>query len=395
MDTTLESPKRSTTPALPDPEEEISAPAQAGAVGPRASWPFSLDTIQQAMSPYNARAKQALIAAFRWCNDLAHPVDRRDFAPRVGINENTLYKIYMGKYRYPEDHAKAGQIIHPKEEFVARIEKWLALEKKRFSMGETEIVQTPTLKSAVTLCNLVRESQTIGFVVGPSHIGKTWALRDFYTPNNNHGRTIYVRLEAASGLGGMVRAIAGAMGISPKGNTQELIHRIKNGLTKDMLLILDECHLLAHTYRKGSFFNCMEVIRELHDVKGVGIVLSFTVLDDVTAAKQKELQQIWRRAIHKLNLPAMPTIEDLTAILEHNGLKFPDKDLEIKIGGITEKPRELLRQLARSEALKAITERIRYARNLAKKADKPVSWAYFIEAHLRIAKQADPAKDWV
>lgn len=369
----------------------------------RASWPFSLDTIQQTMSPYAPRSRQALINAFLWCTDPLHPVDKKDFAARVDSSDNTIYKIYLGKYRYPEGTPKAGQIIHPNENLIKGIEDFSALEKKRFWAGTTQLVITPTLKQIVTLCDLARESQTICFLVGPSHIGKTWATELHYAPENNHGRTIYTRMEAASGLGGMVRAMAKTLSISPKGNTTDLIHRIKNAVTKDMLWILDEVHLLAHTYRKGSFHNCMEVIREIHDVKKMGFVLSFTILDEVKAASQKELQQLWRRGVHKLILPNMPTVGDLTAILEHNGLEFPSADLKVEVRfkdadgksqTIVEKPRELLRQIAKTEALLAVTERLRYARKLAKKSGKPMDWPHFINAHLLISKQSQPPEDW-
>lgn len=374
----------------------------------RASWPFSLDTIQATMAPYAPRTKQALIAAFLWCNDVAHPVDMKEFAVKVDSNKNTLYKIYTGRYRYPamnggKVHEKAGQIIHPPEKLVKAIEDFLSLSKKRFMAGNTALVITPTLESIVKLCDLARESQTICVLVGPSHIGKTWALERHYTPNNNHGRTIYVRMDAASGLGGMVRALAVALGISPKGNTADLIHRIENAITSDMLIILDEMSLLAHTYRMGSFFNCIEVLRQIHDKKKCGMVWCFTQIKDFMDHRDKELQQAWRRGVHKLTLPDMPTIKDLTAILEHNGLSFPAKEMKVEVHfkddegkrkTIVEKPYELLRQIAKDEALLAVTERIRYARKLAKKAGKPIDWTFFINAHLLIAKQAKPTNDW-
>src|SRR5581483_4395198 len=121
----------------------------AGSVGPRASWPFSLDTIQKTMAPYEARAKQALIGAFLWCNDNAHPMHMVEFAEKVGSNKNTLYKIYTGRYRYADGHAKAGQIIHPKEKLIKAIEDFLSLAKKRFLAGNTALVITPTLESIV------------------------------------------------------------------------------------------------------------------------------------------------------------------------------------------------------------------------------------------------------
>jgi DNA transposition AAA+ family ATPase len=262
----------------------------------------------------------------------------------------------------------------------------------------TEFVLTPTARKIFTACDLARESRTAVFVWGPSHIGKTWAVERYYAPRNNHGRTIYARMHAACGLNGMVRAIAEAMGVSAHGSRAEMIRRIKDVLAADVLLILDECHLLAHTYRAGSFHNCMEVIRELHDHARCGLVLIFTLLDRVKAASQKELQQLWRRGVHKVQLASMPTKGDVAAILEHNGLKFPERALVIPVRAgremLEERPYEILRQLAREEALLAITERIRYARKLASKANEKLGWEHFVDAHLRIAKNAEQEGEW-
>lgn len=364
----------------------------------RASWQFSLDDIRANIAPYNPDAKSALISAFLWCIDPKHPVAKPEFARRVGSSDNTIYKLYSGKYLHPESGEKMG----PSAELVRNINKFLDLEKERFQSGETQLVITPTLKKIVTACELARESNSIVFVVGPSHVGKTWAMERHYTPNNNHGRTIYTRLQAASGLGGMVRRMAESCGVSPKGNTADLVAAIKNAVSQDMLWIIDEVHLLAHTYRAGSFHNCMEVIREIHDETRMGMVLSFTLLDQVKAASQKELQQLWRRGVHKVMLPAMPTKGDLAAILQHNGLDFPDRDFKLSItfrdgskrATIEECPYEILRQVSKNEALLAITERLRYARKLANKADEKLDWKHFVTAHLLIAKQSEQETEW-
>ncbi len=354
----------------------------------RASWNFSIDDVRQNIAQYPADAKDVLISAFLWCIDPRHPMAKPDFARRVGASDNLLYKLYTGKYRSPDNEQLA-----PAPELIKAIQHFLTLEKERFESGENQFVVTPTAKKLFTAAELARESQSIVFVWGPSHIGKTWAL-EYHTAANNHGRTIYSRLEAASGLGGMVRRIATDIGISDNSNTAALVGRIKNGLTPETLLILDECHLLSYTYRKGSFHNCMEVIREIHDKTKCGLLLCFTLLDDVRAASQKELQQLWRRGVHKVPLPLMPTKADLAAILQHNGIAFPASADQVTVGGQTEKPYEVLRQLAKTEGLKAITERLRYGRKLAHKAGEKLDWNHVINAHLRIAKQAEQEGEW-
>jgi DNA transposition AAA+ family ATPase len=384
-----------------EPSAVVAIPSNNAGVTIRSSWNFSVDNIRSDCARYDNEAKDALISAFLWCNDPRHPLSKPDFARRIGASDNLLYKLYTGKYRGPN-----GEQLEPSPELIKSIRQFLALEKERFEAGETTFVATPTAKKIGTACELARESQSIVFLWGPSHIGKTWAL-EHHAAMNNHGRTIYSRLEAASGLGGMVRRIAHDIGISDNSNTASLITRIKRGLTPETLLILDEVHLLAYTYRKGSFHNCMEVIREIHDSTKSGVVLCFTILDDVKAASQKELQQLWRRGVHKVPLPVMPTKGDIATILADVNLPFPARDisLTVQMDGVndngkrikvqvTEKPYEILRQLARHEGLKAITERIRYGRKLASRAGTDLGWAHVIEAHLLIQKQATQEGEW-
>ena len=193
----------------------------------------------------------------------------------------------------------------------------------------------------------------------------------------------------------MMRTIASACGISAsKDSTESLKDRIKNALASDTILILDEMHLLKHTYRLNSFFSCVEDIRRIYDFKRCGMVLCWTNLEDLKNASQGELVQIWRRGVHKVALPVMPTKGDIEAILKHHGLEFPDKKLDVTVGGVTDFPYEILRQQARNQGLKAITERLRYAQKLAAKKDGKVGWSNFVDAHLRIEKQALPEPEW-
>jgi DNA transposition AAA+ family ATPase len=367
----------------------------------RASWNFSLDKIRQDTAHFTSDERETMIALFRWCIDPLHPMRREEAARRLNYSSAMLYQCLTGQYRDPDTKnderqiVKKGALRHPPKDLIENIQSFLAVEAKRFALGETKFVLTPTAKKIVTAFDLARESQSIVFVWGPSHVGKTWTAVHHYVPNNNHGKTIYCRMKAASGLGGMVKAMADAAGISDKSNTASLIERIKRATSPNTLWILDEVHLLAHTYRKGSFHNCMEVIREIFDETDCGVVLLFTLLDDVKAASQKELQQLWRRGVHKVPLPLMPTKGDLAAILKHHGLEFPEKGAQITVRGVTEEPYEILRSLARTEGLKCVTERVRYARKLAGKDGGNIAWTHFVDAHLRIEKQARQEGEWL
>jgi len=360
----------------------------------RASWNFSLDNIRANTAHFKAEEQEAMIALFRWCIDPLHPMRREDAAQRLGCSPNLLYQLFTGVYRNPDKTLRG-----PSPELIKNILEFLELESKRAASGKNEFVLTPTAKKVFTACDLARESQSPVILWSTSHLGKTWALKQ-YAQQNNHGKTFVAELEAASGLGGMVRTLAYACGITAKGNTADLIERIKRALSPNSVLIIDEVHLLKHTYRLNSFFSCIEVIRRIYDFTQCGMVLSWTNLDTLKNASQGELIQMWRRGVHKIALPNMPTKGDLTAILEFNGLKFPDAALKVGVpsgrsGEIVESPYEVLRQLARNNGLKSITERIRYARKLAHKAESRINWTFFCDAHLRIEKQGVAEPDWV
>jgi DNA transposition AAA+ family ATPase len=357
----------------------------------RASWPFSLHNIRNNLSHCSPEGRDALVSAFLWCTDNKHPIRREDFATRVDYSANVIYKLLSGKYVHPD--SKKQMDVPP--DLVRNIKHFLALERERFLGGANEFVLTPTAKKIFTSCDLARESQSPVFLWGPSHIGKTWAL-ERYAADNNHGRTVYFRMKAASGLGGMVRRMCEGLGVSPNSNTAELTDRIKRAVTRDMLLIFDELHLLMYTYRRASFFGCLEVIREIYDEVQCGVVLCGTrlMLDKINEGQRGEMEQLLRRGVHRTALPDMPTKADLTAILEHWKLSFPREGLDVSVQGIHEKPYEVVRQLAKKNGLKAITERLRYGRKLAQKRGGRLTWEDFIEAHLTIAEQANAEAEW-
>lgn len=368
-----------------DNNEAESPPPQ----NPRMTWQFSGDVVQAGLAHCSEAARETMVAAFRWCIDPAHVTSLDDFAKRVSYARNTLYKIFTGRHVNPD----TGDKYDIPADLLKATREFLKLEQERFLGGRTEFVLTPTAKRTFVACDLARESQSIVILWGPSHIGKTWALKR-YTQENNHGRTYFVELDAASGLGGMVRRIAAACGISENSNTADLVKRIQRALTPSTLLIVDEAHLLRHTYRLSSFFACIEVLRRIHDFSQCGMVLSWTILDNLKAASQGELQQVWRRGVHKIALPVMPTKGDISAILKGAGLEFPDPKMEVCAARTTEKPYEVLRQIAKRDGLKAITERLRYARKLAGRNGGTLTWEHVMDAHLRIERQSQPEGEW-
>jgi DNA transposition AAA+ family ATPase len=360
-----------------------------------ASWSVTLEDLRANINHEPADVQELLVWCYLWCTDPAHPIRREEFASHVGYHHTTILKIVRGTYRHPESGER--QLVD--EKFVTAMQAFREREIERAQANRPKYIKTPTLLRIWTACELARESQSPVFIIGPSHIGKTVALIS-YKEEHNHGRTVYVRLKAASGLGGMIKAIAeGIGGIGLKANTATLIDSIKRKLTPNMVLILDEVHELIYTYRKESFFACLEVIREIYDATNCGLVLcGTTLLMKRVKDNRGELEQMLRRGVHKTILPEQPTKADLTAILKAYDLPFPARELRLNVRvdsqTIMEQPYEILRQVGKEEGLKAIVERLRYGSKRAKKQHQTLTWDHVCWAHLKIKAQEVPGDDW-
>lgn len=389
------------------PAKETASDDQAstepGLVGnaPRQSWPVTLETLRANISHASEEAQELMIWCFLRCIDEERPLTLQEFAAQVSYDYSTLHKIVRGRYTRPVkpgEPPSTERMPFP-EKLVKNMREFRDLDAERKMAARSDFIVTPTAKRIFSACELARESQSPVFLIGPSHIGKTWALQ-YHKEKKNHGRTVYVRLNAASGLGGMVKAIAKAIGgISIKANTATLIQSIKRSLKPNMLLILDEVHELMYTYRKESFFACLEVLREIYDATQCGMVLCGTqLLFKNVEDNRGELEQLLRRGVHRVVLPNMPTKDDLAAILTHHGLQFPERERKVvvKISGkdIEDTPYEILRQVGKDEGLKSICERIRYGQKLATKVNERFRWDHFVRAHLLIRQNNTPTPDW-
>lgn len=379
-----------TAPTIEVETENLESNLQRQGANARATWRFSGDHVQQSLAHCTSERKESLIWCFNWCIRRAIPF--ADFAKQVGYAENTLYKIYTGRHIDPNTGA---QYDVPEKLHTAALD-FRKLELRKAKLGETEFVSTPTARRVWEGCDLARESRTPVFIYGASHIGKTWALRQ-YALDNNHGRTALVRVPGKAGLAGLVKSMAEALGVSAKANTPAMIERIKKALAPNHLVILDEVHQLQYTYRKESFFACIEVIREIYDHVECGMVLCTTNVfrSRFESARKEELEQLFKRGVHQVQLGDIVRVEDLKPILDKVGLEWPGRRFTVEIEGVKDQPHEVLRKLAREGGLKSITERIRYGRRLASLHGNPLSWGHFIHAHLIIETGAKtPNDDW-
>lgn len=397
MNTTLEpNTSRASIPAPSDPpapeEPGVSDIPQAHAGNTvRKSWPFNTDDVRRCTAIYGDAIQTLLVEAFLWCVDPEHAVLFQDFSAAVGFDSNTLYKVYTARYKHPTE----DRHLPPSTAMCSGIRRFLRDARDRHQLETKEFLFLPTTKQILRGCDLALESHSPAIIFGPSHIGKTWALKygalKKYAPN-----AFYARMPSLGGEPAMLRRLAAAVRVEPRPTMFETMTAITGALTRDSLLIVDEVHELALANNRPTYVKCLEVLREIIDASGCGAALAFTLIHDLTTAKSTTLQQLWRRAVHKIYLPVMPLKTDIEAILNNYQLKFPSERLKLSLPEVKEpfEPYQILRSVAKAEALKAVCERLRYGSELARKSQRKLRWEDFVWAHLAIAKNAEPEGEW-
>ncbi len=359
---------------------------KAKSLTPRATWNYSLDQIRRDTEAYTEEEKRLLVDCFLFC--IQEGIAFRDFCEKIHYDYTTVGRIYRGAYLNPT----TGKPYGIPANMLKGMRDFLETERRRVALGKTEFVETPTARRIFTACDLARESGTPVFLWGPSHIGKTFALTQ-YSRTHNHGRSPYIRIRPARGINGFLETLSNAVGISPNDKRDALIARVKRAVKGNMLLIFDELHELNLTSKSYTYFQTLEILREIYDETGCGMVLCGTEMFETSVMRERNgvLEQLYRRGVHKIKLPPQPTRGDVAAVLKANGLEFPERDMSVQVKRVSEQPYEILRILAREDGLKSITERIRYARKLGRGV---VSWESFVAAHLYIQAQRVSKSDW-
>src|SRR5437773_51026 len=74
-----------------------------------------------------------------------------EYEANTHVSVTTLYRIWTGKYRYPKDHAKAGELI-PLNGVCERLERFRSLALERDSARRTPFVETGVFKRIAHAC---------------------------------------------------------------------------------------------------------------------------------------------------------------------------------------------------------------------------------------------------
>ena len=223
----------------------------------------------------------------------------------------TVSRLFAGKYEGALDKV------------ICAIDAYLELEAERAKMRSDRFIENSIWSRINSLCNFALTRNTIGRLVGPSQIGKTYCLKEYQRRSSR--QVCYVRIPAAPTLKLAVAAFAEAVGVGSSLRTDDARQRVARAIGRNTLLIIDELHELVMSAGKGTAMKVIEWIREIKDNSDCGMVLCGTrsLEDDlINDARMKGwLVQIDQRCQRIVTLPNRIPMDDVMLAAAAYGLK--------------------------------------------------------------------------
>ena len=278
-----------------------------------------------------------------------------DLADKVGVDKTTLYRVFRGNY----GAASWANVVKAIRDF-----KTVAIEEmKKKNIG---IIETEVKKTVFSACQAALNDGMPAFIYGASQIGKTTALLEFQRLNN-HGRTVYLRMGSGWTRPRLVRELAVKFGNGVKATKcWALEDAIFGSLTRYNLLIIDEFHLALETSSEASAKAMMELIREIYDRTGCGLVMASTKVGmaGLEGGKNQMLfDQLRRRGVVRVVLPDAPPVRDINTIARSFELPIPSGETLADI-----------KRLIRGRGLGVFIKYLQKAYSLTRKSQNPLSW---------------------
>lgn len=378
--------------------QDAAAPMQRKAAV-RGTWHWSIAELRDNTAHLDSAAQTCLLECVHWC--LQNDISRQEFSSQAGIDSTTVYKLCKGTYVNPK-----GEQLQVSPDMLTKLDRWLSDQRITQALSK-DFVMTPTAKAVQRGCALAMESRTPVFLFGPSQIGKTTALEHY--ARSRQSTVIYLRMSIVGSHAAIIQDLARAMHLRAAGVRNDIFKAALRTMTRDMLVIIDEAHELLHNQGRKSFFKSIEIIREIYDRVGCGMVLSFTdvMWDRVVQSKHEDLQQLYRRGIHRIALgtaDGLPLRDDVETLLAHAGLHMPMAGEVITVTGTKNQPLprplqvnawDALTEIIQQDGTKALCERLRYANELADRDGEPITWQYLAFTHRLVSKSATKPKSWI
>lgn len=178
---------------------------------------------------------------------------------------------------------------------------------------DLDVWETPDLKNSTGMLFRCREENAMGLLIGPPGSGKTTIINSFHQRFND---TVVVTAGVAMALKDFLEAVAEAVDLNVYGSNGQRFKQIAEELTRrPVTLIIDETENLI----TRTSITKLEVLRQLHDTAGVGVVFCGTPrLEELITrgpSGRENLAQLYSRIIYRFKLSGIKN-KEVTEILK-------------------------------------------------------------------------------
>ncbi len=239
-------------------------------------------------------------------------------AESLGVSTTTVSRVFRGIYE--------GDVAAIADKAALAVRLWTERSGKRGGFIETSIA-----RKVFTACDFALTRQTPIILTGLSQMGKTTAIHEYARRSDATVRIL--RIPASTSLIGVLAELADTLGIPSSLNILDRRRRILNTLNDRTLLIVDELHELVVSATRTQARRVCEVLRELYDRTGCGLVLCGTdtlETDLLYGPDAGLLDQIVQRSV-VMRLPRRLPSEDIAKVTASYGLTTPPSDEAHKI----------------------------------------------------------------
>lgn len=363
---------------------------------------LSGDVVERGISKQPAEIAENLRWMFRYMTEKRLTLS--DVARLLNVDASCVSRVFRGTYT-----GLNNQILPPPSKMLAAIDEIRKAERARMR-NRRDRVKTPTVQKIWDILNksagrtkdgtaVEGAKRLVCFIFGNSHIGKTSAVK-WYKDEFNPSNTLYVDLQGCTNEGDILREFAKALNVPQAQTKAALKLAIYGAITPETLVIVDEFHSITYAVQRRASVRLVNTLKAVKDKTGCAMAIVSTDVgreELENGIEKKLLEQLSRRGVLRLNLPAGLPVYDVRAVCEARGLEFPSAPVPDRDGNgenldtwarllKTADARDLsvlriLEDIAVNRGMECLFTNIEDARRFAEKRGEAFEWRHFAIAY--------------
>lgn len=187
-----------------------------------------------------------------------------DAAAALGYDRSVIFRLLKGTYQ-------ADSWSKP----CAAIKSYRRIAVARGTITKNVFAETAISRMIWAGLDYGLANNSITTIIGESRQGKTISVRA-WTEVNNHGRSVFVTAPPVGGIKGLMRVIAGQVGVNKNMSIVQLSESLHRAFNRNRILLVDEAHRLMPNDQRTVNPANLELLRDIHDQTGCALALIAT-----------------------------------------------------------------------------------------------------------------------